>query len=300
MRIPREEISSLIASTPKICAQRPSRAKVNRLVDELRLELRRDIDRHMQPWMVLLDEAVRFFVYFERYQYSRKLSRNTSPFALQLSRIRSDVLSLRELIALGQEGPAHTIARCFVDGIELAMALAEDPAFAVAYTEAEDESEFWKRHIGYGKIYGRVESFFRRTGGTVDQASEHISRHKEVKNALSGHVHIASYSAFRSAAVPSITHPGMLHMGALGSLSIHMPRLCHFIADETHIFAACCINAFIRPNPPPVFANYRPTKKLHDAVASAHVLQELLARHGDTMEQLSDSLMNDNDSDDAI
>lgn len=296
MRISRKELSSIVASTPIIRTQRPARANVNRLTDQLRSRLRRDMEQHMQPWMVLLDEAVRFFVYLERYQYTRKLARETSPFALQLSRLGSDVLSIRELISIGQEAPAYAIARSFVDGVELAMAIAEDPSFAVAYSEAEDNLAFWKKRIGFGQIYSTVERFLLRTGGSATEASQHIARHKAVKNALSGHVHIAPYSALRSGLIPSISHPGMFHIGELGCLSTHMPQLCMLIAEETHTFAACCINAFIKPNPPLVFSEYRPTKKLHDTVASAHVLQELLARHGHQLELLSNSFFNPGDN----
>jgi hypothetical protein len=301
MRISRKELSSIAASGSPFSKQRASRANINKVADGIRIRLRLDIEQHIQPWMTLLDEAVRFFMYFERYQYTRKLAHDTSPFALQLSRLRSDVLCIRELISIGQEGAAHVIARGFVDGIELAMSLADDPKFSVAYSEADDQSEFWKKNIGFGKIYVRVERFIRRTGGSVEQIDSLIAKHKAIKKSFSGHVHIASYSAFRSAAVPSITHPGMLHIGGLGYLSIHMPRLCMLIAEETHTFAACCINAFVKPNPPKVFSGYRPTKKLHDAITSAHVLQELLMKYGDQLDALGESFFDfEGDGESAI
>ena len=289
MRITRDEILSAVSTAPRFNAKRPARANVNRLLDELRLKLRKDVDDFMQPWMVLLDEALRFFVYLERHQHSLKKGPEITPFMLQLSRLRSDVLSIRELICIGQEAPAHTIARSFLDGVELAMALAEDPAFAVAYSDADDATQFWRDQIAYGRIYRVVERFLRR-GGSDEQARTYVARHKAVKNALSGHVHIASFSAFRSGAVPSISHPGMIHIGEIGCLSAHMPRLCKLIADETHVFAACCINAFVRPKPPPVFAAYRPSKRLGDVVTSAHVLQEFLLKHGDELDHAAEAL----------
>jgi hypothetical protein len=256
----------------------------------------------MQPWMMLLDEAVRFFIYLERYQYSRKKGPELTPFLLQLSRLRSDVLSIRELICLGQEASAHTVARSFIDGIELAMALAEDPAFAVRYGDAEDETKFWRDQIAYGRIYAVVERFLRR-GGSDEQARSYVATHKAIKNALSGHVHGASFSALRSGIVPSIAQPEMFHVGEIGCLSAHMPRLCKLIADETHIFAACCINTFIKPKPPPVFAGYRLTKKLADAVTSAHVLQELLLEHGDNLDEAAKAFFGpylSSDGDDVV
>lgn len=293
MRISSEELAAISESAPQLSASRKSRSSIDRQTASLRSSIRKDIDQYMQPWMVLLDEAVRFFIHIERYQFTRGLVQETSPFAFQLSRLRSDVLSIRELIISGQEASSHTIARTFVDGVELAMAMAEDPAFAIAYFNAEDGLAFWKKEIAYGKIYGKVAKFIRRTGGSPQQSDEYIATHKAVKTALSGHVHSASHSAFRSGLVPSISHPGMLQVGGIGGLSAHMPKLCLFVADETHIFAACCINAIVKPNPPLVFAVYRPEKNLQNAVTSAHVLQELLVRHGERLQILAEEFFED-------
>lgn len=289
VRIARDELSSILEDSPAVASRRPARVNLNQLTDKLRLHLRKDIATHMQPWMVLLDESVRFFIYLEQYQYTRKLQRETSPFALQLSRLRSDIISIRELITLGQEASAHSIARTFVDRVELARALADDPQFAVEYFEAEDESSFWRNHIAYGRIYRRVNRFLRRLGGSDKQVEELVSTHRAIKDALSGHIHIASYSALRAGLIPSITKPGLFHYGQIGSVSAHMPGLCLLVANETHTFSACCINAFIKKDPPLVFSTYRPSTKLHNVVASAHVLQELLLRHGDALSELGNS-----------
>lgn len=289
MRINAKEIAFLLEKAPKLSKQRPSRTRVNRLVDTLRLKIRHDIDQHMQPWMVLLDESLRFFIYLERYEYSLKPKASRLAFAHQISRVRSDILGLRELISLGQEGPAHAISRCFLDGIELAMALAEDISFAEAYMDNNDDTEFWKQKIGYVHIYKRVGRFLQKVGETSEQITHYIERHKALKNQLSGHIHNASFSAFRSAAIPSLEYPGMLVVGSLGSLSIHMPNLCYLIADETQRFSAYCINSFVSSTPLPVFSNYRPTKKLNDVLASAHIVQELLLRYSKELAALEES-----------
>ena len=45
------------------------------------------------------------------------------------------------------------------------------------------------------------------------------------------------------------------------------------------MFAACCINPFIGPNPPLAFSNYEPSGEMDDFIASAHVLQELAVKY---------------------
>lgn len=288
MRISPEQLANISATAPQI-SRPPRRRDIARLINKLRNELKRDIEQHMQPWMLLLDESVRFFIHFEQYQYSRDQTSESSPFVQQISRLRSDAVAIRDIVALGQEGPAYALARFFIDDVELAMALAADPEFAIQYFNAEDGAAFWKNNIGYGKIYTRVERFLELGGGTIEQVREHIDLHRSMKNALSGHVHTDSFSSFRSGAVPSLSHPGMLHVGQIGALSAHLPRLCLLVANEAHVFSASCINLFIRPDAPPALKGYKPTGLLGDTVASAHVLQELIVTFGAELDDLCES-----------
>lgn len=241
--------------------------------------------------MILLDEVVQFFIHFERHLYSRKLTEASSQFAQQISRLRSDVIAIREVVAIGQEAPASVLARAFVEGVELAMALAIDETFSRTYASAEDQTAFWKRQIGYGKIYPRVEAFMKGAGDAPEEIGEHIARHKAVKDGLSGHVHSARYSALRSVAVPSISHPGMFHIGGLGALSAHLPRLCMLVADETHVFSGCCINLIIKPGPPAALENTRPTGVFGNVIASAHLIQQLLLEYGDQLSRHYESFL---------
>ncbi|WP_454677222.1 hypothetical protein [Achromobacter marplatensis] len=288
IRIKRAEISSILHSAPKLATRRSARTAIDRLTTEMRAELKAEIDKSMQPFMVLMDEAVRLFIFLERHQFSLKLGPGVNAFAFQLSRLRSDALSIRELITLGQEAAAHSLARSFFDCIELAMAVAEDPAFAAAYEASENEEDFWRKHIAFGRIYPRVERFIAKASGSAEEAKYRVSRHRAVKGGLSGHVHIAPWSTFRTGVVPLLSRPGMLSIGATGALSAHFPSLCLLIADEAHLFSACCINILTKPDPPQVFAQYRPSRKLNDVVSCTHVLQELLVRHGDALEQYAE------------
>jgi hypothetical protein len=76
-----------------------------------------------------------------------------------------------------------------VEDVEMAMALAEDTAFAVAYSDASNADAFWKGHIGYGKIYPLVERFIRRGDTSPEDSQARLEHHRAVKTYLSGHVH---------------------------------------------------------------------------------------------------------------
>jgi hypothetical protein len=283
MRIPRSRVKELLADAPSF-GSNPRRHSISRMADALRIKNRRTISRYMQPWMLLLDEAVQFLIHFERFQYSRQLTSKTSPFAMQISQMRSTVLSLRELVVLGQDAPAHALGRVLIDEIELAMAIAISPKFAIGYSSAKEPTEFWKIHIAYGKIYPYVERFVKRGGGSSLEVADYVAHHKAVKNYLSDHVHVAYSSALRTAVPPSLIAPGRFHFKSIGAINAHLPSLCLFVAREIHMFSGCCVKLFIGPKPPPALAGYTPTGLLGDAVSSSHILQELVVEYEDQLE----------------
>lgn len=285
MQIPRSHIAQIIANAPRV-TRAPKRHHIARLIEKLRSKLKVNISKHMQPCMILVDEAVQFFVHFERHVHSQNLTKTSSQFAGQVSRLRSDVIAIREVIAVGQAAAAAVLVRAFVEGVEMAMALAIDDALSSAYAEADDQTAFWRHEIGYGKIYPRVEAFLKRAGDTREETQEHIARHRAVKDSLSGHVHSARHSAMQSAFVPSISHPGMFHFGELGALSAQLPGLCLVVANETYVFSECCISMIIKPNPPKALENTRmPTGVFGDVVASGLVIRELLLKYGNDIQE---------------
>ncbi|MDQ3562670.1 MAG: hypothetical protein M3436_00505 [Pseudomonadota bacterium] len=240
----------------------------------------------MQAPMVLLDEAIRFMLAFEDHQFTRKLTAESSTFALHLTRLRSDLLAVREMVSLGQESAALALARVFFEDIEIAMGLAIDPEFAIAYSNATQDDAFWSKQIGYGKIYPRVRKFMEAGGGDTEHVDGKLSHHKELKSFLSGHIHPTTSSAFRAAFPLALNHPGMFAKRPLGSLGENLRPLCLTLADEVHVFAACCINMFIKPNPPPALAGYEPCGEMDDFLAAAHVLQELVVKYMEPLWQL--------------
>lgn len=278
MRIPPEEIKTLLGSS-LITTRRPKRKSIDRLLAEVRRSMSANLEVHMQAPMVLFDEAVRFIMAFEEFQFSRKLKAETSDFAMHTTRLRSDLLAVREMVKLGQESAALALARVFFEDIEIAMGLAIDPKFAIAYGESAGDDAFWSKHIGYGKIYPRVLNFLEMGGGDSKHAEQQLRHHKELKSFLSGHIHPTTTSVFHAVFPPAPAHPGMFLKRPLGSLGKNLRPLCLTLADEVHMFAACCINMFIRPDPPPALAGYEPCGELDDFLASAHILQELIVKY---------------------
>lgn len=245
--------------------------------------MRKSATRLIHAPMVLLDEAIRFLIAFEDYQYTRQLLAESSTFALQLARLRGDLLSIRELILLGQESSALALARVFVEDIEIAMSIAIDPLFANEYRSAEAEDSFWSKNIGYGNIYPKIKNFFERGGGSIDQVTADLDYHKRLKTFLSAHIHPTHSSALRTAFPPALHRPGAMFARPLGVIGSNLGPLCLFLAEEVHSFAACCINIFIQPDPPPALAGYKPNGQLDDAIGAAHVLQELVLKYADSL-----------------
>jgi hypothetical protein len=282
MRIEFDEIHALLASSPVI-TRRPKRRSIDRLLSQVRRSMCSAIEEHMQAPMALLDEAIRFLMAFESFQFARGLTNETREFALHTARLRSDILAVRVMVTLGQESAGLALARVFFEDIEIAMALAIDPEFAVAYGEASQDSDFWSKQIGYGKIYPRVRSFISAGGGDLDTVNDKLQHHKDLKSFLSGHIHPTTSSAFRTAFPPSLEHPGGFLSRPIGSLGSNLRPLCLILADEVHMFSACCINMFTGPIPPPAFAGYKPCGEMDDVIAAAHVLQELIVKYFDLL-----------------
>lgn len=282
MLIAKQEVDELVAAAPR-STRAPRRRSINRMVAKLRGDMRESIRHLLQPSMVMLDEAIRFVLAFEEYQYARKLGGDVSTFAIHLARVRADLLSIRELILLGQESAAMAVARVFVEDVEIAMAIAVDPEFAREYGSTEAPDLFWSKNIGYGKIYRRVEKFFESAGASKEETEADIDYHRRLKTFLSDHIHPTHSCAFRLAFPRALEKPGLMLVRPLGAVGPNLGHLSLFLAEEIHRFAAGCINMFIRPNAPPVLAGFSPNGQLDDVFAAAHVLQGLIMRYADAL-----------------
>jgi hypothetical protein len=259
------------------------RISLSRMVAGVRRKVKRQLAADLALPVLLLEEALRFVIAFENFQHTRKLSANLAAFVLQLGRVRSDLLAIRELIYLGQETSALAVARVFVEDIEITMAAAIDSEFALGYSEAPDREAFWMKNIGYGKIYPYVQRFVEGGRGTREQVEAKLEHHRALKTFLSNHVHPNISSAFRTVFPAILDRPGLFAFRPLGTAGENFGPLCCFIAEEIHGFAACCINMFIGKNPPPALAGYIPNSELNEALGYAHVLQELSTAHVDEL-----------------
>src|SRR6185312_7624234 len=287
LRIGMEEVNKLVNASPRLVSSRPRRLNIEKRIQKVRIQLRSEINQTMQPWAFLLDECVRFYIYFSELQWTVKFDKARSTFAMEIGRLRSLSISIRELVHLGQESAAYALARVFLDDLELTGVIIIDPDFALKYMnedEDHDVEKFWKQNIGYGRIYPKYNAFLTASGWSNSNSTSEIKLHKELKNILSGHVHPSPASTFRGLAYPSWVYPGKFAIKSLGHLTIHIHQLCLMIAQQTQNVSACIINLMIKEKPPFVLSNYRRGSVLQNVLASAFVLQSLLSSYEDDLQ----------------
>lgn len=279
MRIPKKQLAKIDGGAPDLGFKAVKVSLVGKM-RRARASVRAQIESHHQAAFVVFEEAVKFIVAFENFQFERDdRPKETTPFILMLARVRADVIAIRSLLLDGQESAALAMARVFFEDIELTMATAVDPQFATNFMDAETSNLFWAKNIGYGKIYPYVERFLQLGKQGKAISAEHVSHHKAMKSFLSEHVHPSMGSAFRLVAPVSLEHPGLFANRPMGWFGEASGTLCVHIAEEIQAFGATCINSFIKPNPPISFANYKPSPLIATFMRPAHNLQTLLSKY---------------------
>ena len=284
--IDRSEQLHMAAFPPADCG----RVDVPRELNALRQRLNRQRDEHLQPWFVLLDEGIQFFIQFERYLYEVPLSSNLTSYAVTISRLKRDLVSIRELLALGQDMAANVLARTFIENIEIAMALALDAATCEAFAHATDMNAFWNKHIGYGRVYEQMLQYAAACDIEEARARQLVERHREAKRLFSDSTHGGRDSSLFTAFSPSLTNSKEVHFLSLGAHTYHTRFLALFVAQETHAFAGSMVKGTMSRNPLHLYKNFKPTGRFMNAAASAHVLQELLARYEAQLESQATSI----------
>lgn len=282
MRIERTTLLEIFKRAPTF-DRAPLRVDLGKEILDLRTRIAQQADQHIQPWIVLLDESLQFFVQFEKYQYAKPLESNAVSFAILISKIKRDLVSIRELLLIGQDATSLVLARTFVEDLEIAMALALDPELCKSYSNISTRVDFWNKNIGYGRVYEKMERFLLECGTTQEHATAAVQQHREIKKFCSDSTHGGMTSSFRSAFSPSMTEPDMFHHLSLGALSTNTPKLCLFIAEESQMFAGSVVRSVIGQNPLHLFSAYKPTAELFDAFAAAYVLQELVVRYSEEL-----------------
>lgn len=271
--IDRAELLHVAAITSADCG----RVDVAHEVDALRLRLNAQREEHLQPWFVLLDESIQFFIQFERYLYEVPPNSNLMGYAVTISRLKRDILSIRELLAMGQDVAASVLARTFVENIEIAMALALSAETCTAFAEMDDTNEFWNKHIGYGRVYEQMLRYAAACDVDEAHATKLVERHREAKKLFSDSTHGGRTSSLFGAFSPSLTNSEEVHFLSLGAHTWQTRFLALFVAQETQAFAGSMVKGTMRPNPLHLYKDFRTTGRFMNAAASAHVLQELLA-----------------------
>lgn len=290
MRIETSVVQSLVeqANRLQLAAVVPAdcgRIDVAADLQATRERLALHIDAHLQPWFVLLDESIQFFAQFERYLYEFPLSSNLASFAVTVSKLKRDVISLRDLLAIGQDMTARVLARTFIEDIEIAMALALSTETCEAFAATHDTNEFWNRHIGYGKVYDKVHQYLLACGIEEERSKSLVDRHREAKKMFSDSTHGGRQSSLMSAFAPSLTVKDEVHFLSLGALTYVTAQLALFIAQETHAFAGSVVKGTMVADPLHLFRSFPITGRYMNAVGAAYVLQELLLRFESELEK---------------
>lgn len=260
------------------------RIDVDRELTQLRLRLRCEIQEQLQPWFVLLDESIQYFVQFERFLYEVSLSRTLTAYAVTVSKLKRDVISIRELLAIGQDMAARVLARTFVEDIEIAMALALSPETCEAFSATSDTNEFWNRHIGYGRVYDKIRDYLLACGVEETRTDLLVERHRDAKKMFSETTHGGRNSAVMSAFPPSLSDRSQVHFLSLGAVTYATAELALFVAQEAHAFAGSVVKGTLQTRPLHLFEEFEVTGRHMNAVSSAYVLQELLAKYEGALE----------------
>lgn len=273
--VERAELLHIAAFPPADCG----RVDVPRELNALRQRLKVQHEEHLQPWFVLLDESVQFFIQFERYLYEVPLSSNLAAYAVTISKLKRDLVAIRELLAFGQDMAANVLSRTFIENIEIAMALALDAATCEAFAHTTDTNSFWNKHIGYGRVYEQMLRYSAACDVEEERATQLVERHKEAKKLFSDSTHGGRDSSLFTAFSPSLKNSEEVHFLSLGAHTYHTQFLALFVVQETQAFAGSIVKGTMSRSPLHLYKGFKPTGRFMNAAASAHVLQELLARY---------------------
>lgn len=279
MRIEIAEIAELVERTPGIY-RRPDRIDVAREIANLRAKLKGTIDSKLQPWFVLLDESIQIFFLLERFMFRQPLESNEVPFAIQCSKIKRDLVSIRELIAIGQDICAAVLVRTFLEDLEIAMVVALDKGMSASYKTTNNQTEFWNKYIGYGRVYDHISKYLSASGAEEVEISETIARHKDMKRFCSDCTHGGMKSSLRSAFTPSLMTSDEVHHQSLGAISPDARYICLSVSEECRVFAESLVNHLSKGSKLHVYERFTLDDKLFDVFSSAYVLQELVRRYG--------------------
>lgn len=243
-------------------------------------KIKSDVLEALEEPLFLMDESLRFLFSLSEHYASMDRIENIGFLEIQLAKIRSDILSIRELLLLGQASTAQSIARLFIEDLEVAMAMLIDSEFIEAFSDP-DIKNFWSKYIGYGNIKIQVRNFLLKARNNDEQIEYQIQRHKELKNYLSSRVHASFHSSLSTAFPEILDSPGYFTAFPMGSVDKNMAPMCMAISELVHVFSASYINILVGDDPPPLIAMDHKGSTFNTLIASANVLQSLTVKHSD-------------------
>lgn len=92
---------------------------------------------------------------------------------------------MRYLLANGLEDTCRPITRNYLEALDMSLACLVDQEFASKLCDIDNESEtFWKKYVGYGKIYYYVRKACKLAGLSDKNIDEHIEIRKKTKTTL--------------------------------------------------------------------------------------------------------------------
>lgn len=265
------------------------RADIDKELVQLRKSTRAKANKHLHTWIVLIDEGIHFLHFLGLLLLSRERKSPVSFTLVSLiAKLQSLAISFRELILLGQSDSSRLILRGFVETSDLALVALSDSEFCEKYfpdkvVDDKYDSNFWKNHIGYGKISEFVKVAMQKAGYENTEIENYITWKKNLKSNLSGAVHTDASSAQQSFAIPSLIKKGTLSCFSLGELSAYSPSLCTNFITDTLFFSGIFKGLISSSNMPSHLKGFTSGVEYASTIASCETLHEFFHRFSDEL-----------------
>lgn len=282
-----EEISKAWEALVNSSFQDAYRLDISAEVVRAERQSKTDVRKHLTLWLAIFDEALQFLLLLNRLThqcFSESDKKITRSFVMLLARIIALTIAIRRLVTSGLEDAARPVARSFIETMDLALVCLYDDDFARDFSaEGYDSNQFWKSHIGFGKLNFRLRRVLE-VAGMDQEGIDNFFRHRaEMKGNLSDSVHSSLASAFRSMMIPSLSKPGRLSTSWLGHISAHSPGLLSLIILEVHQFGAVVVNSIVSDKQSLLFRDVPVTPDLDSVFASGLLLQQLVERYDEQL-----------------
>jgi hypothetical protein len=239
------------------------------------------LDESLQ-FLILLDRANRTFLDMlppEDKHWGRA-------FPMYVAQACSLALAVRKLTVSGLEIAAEAVVRSFLEALDLSMVVLCDKDFAESVTDLSDtydEAQFWKQHVGGGKLRGRLARVLDGLGIEQVHKADLFRTRDYQKQSFSGAVHSSAPSVLRSFLVPVLRKPGVWSMRTLGDVSVNAPSLLSTVITETHQFGVVLMHAVWSDNVPRLFRDAHDDQKWMSAVVAFFTLQELIEQYDEIL-----------------